>query len=176
MIVRKIDSILRENKFKIVEEKKIKSLDLIYYKNNHINVFLGNQDYSTIGFEEINNLAYHLREVLIDSDINLYNSYLIYCIDNGGIKEEEIILLERNSKYLRKYIIRQIEDMDRLFFLNNASNKVDIDINKIPKINEDMKQIINKMVYDEKISKLDSKKIDLIVNNILENLGDNYEN
>lgn len=176
MIVREVDNILKQNEFERIENKRTKELDLIYYKKKSINVFLGNQNYSTIGFREINNLSYHLREILIEEDINVYNSYLIYCIEKAEIKEEDIILLERSSKYLRKYIIRQVEDIDRIFFLNKISNDIDLGINTFPQINEDIKEIVNKMINDEKISKLSTKEIESIVDNILESLGENNEN
>ena len=176
MIARELDNILKRNEFKIIEDEKIKSLDLIYYKNNKINVFLGNQNYSIVGYEDINRLSYQLREILIKKDINVYNSYLLYCIDQGGIKEEDMILLERSSKYLRKYIIRQCEDIDRIFFLNNTTDSVENKINPYPKVNEDVKNILNHMIDDGKILRLGVKKIELIVKNILENLGDDNEN
>jgi len=62
-----------------------------------------------------------------------------------------------------------------LFFLNKLSNDIDIEINTPPQINEDIKKIVNEMIDDEKISKLSPKKIESIVDNILENLGDNNE-
>lgn len=177
VIFRELDEILKQNKFELIEDKKIKELDLLYYRNENINVFLGNQNFSTIGYNEINNLAYCLRENLIKKDINIYNSYLVYCIEYECIKEEDIILLERSSKYLKKHIIRQIEDIDRIFFLNNKSNHIDpVKIDKLPKINEDIKKIVDEMIDNEKITKLKAQQIELIAENILKNLGDNNEN
>jgi hypothetical protein len=176
VLVRELDNILKEHEFKLIEDARIKELDLIYYNNNKINVFLGNQNYLTVGYEEINNLAYHLRERLIEKDINIYNSYLLYCIDNDGIKDEDIILLERSSKYLRKYVIRQYEDIERIFFLNNISNKIDNEIKIYPQMNEDIKSIVDQMIDDEKILRLNTKKIDLIAKNIIDSLGESNEN
>ena len=176
MLARELDNILKEHEFKLIEDERIKELDLIYYNNNKINVFLGNQNYLNVGYEEINNLTYHLRERLIERDINVYNSYLLYCIENGGIKDEDIILLERSSKCLRKYVIRQYEDIERIFFLNNISKKIDNEIKEYPKMSEDIKSIVDQMVDDEKILRLDTKKIDLIAKNIIDNLRDNNEN
>lgn len=175
VIIRELDMVLNKNRFKLIENENIKKLDLLYYTNQKINVFLGNQNYQSIGYKEINDLAYKLREVLIKKNINIYNSYLIYCIEYKDIKEEDLILLERSSKYLRKYIVRDNKDIERIFFLNNNLEYKNIKYNPFPDINQDIQELVEKMKDDETLAPLNSKQVDEIVENILRNIGDRHE-
>lgn len=175
MLIRKIDEILEKNFFELVECREIKALDLIFYKKDGINVFLGKQNYPKLRYEDIEGLAFKLRKCLIDLNINIYNSYLLYCIKEDGISQEEGILLERSSKYLRKYILRYFEDIERIFFLNQILWSSKYNLRNSPEVPEDIKKIISYMEFEDEMVELNNNKIDIVVEKIIKNLGGNDE-
>lgn len=116
MLAIKLQKILENKNFEIKNMDSIDNLGLAYYINEEKNVFVYyiNKDV----FMDIDEISFKLRETLIREKINIWNSYLIICVESNKFTED-IINIERNSKYIRKYVVKDLYDIQRIYFLDN---------------------------------------------------------
>lgn len=181
MIIDNLYVLLQNNNFEqVIDLEEINILGLLYYKSEERNVFIYSIKENDNLICDINNIAFKLKSVLKNKDINVWNSYMIICINIKEI-DKDIMLIERDSKYLRKYVVIDDLDFERIYFLNKndksdsfkEKNKKESDIN----LSTDIEYIISKMRDDQgNIRKIDTKEIDEIVNHIFKQVGVEYEN
>ncbi|MGR5913924.1 ABC-three component system middle component 1 [Bacillus pacificus] len=57
----------------------------------------------------------NIREILIDLDKNIWNSYYLICLEGEieGLNKDLIYLLERDKVAIRKYVIQNKSDIYR---------------------------------------------------------------
>lgn len=179
MIIDKLNTILFECEFKEINDSKANILNFLHYRNKQINVFIKNITKENIGEKELNEMTYSLREELINERINIFNSYVIFCIE-CNMKEEDLILIERNSKYIRKYVVRDEFDFQRIHFLDKTPNLIDSENKYLCDIENTDKyvlDIIKEMLDCEgEIKPLPNPEIKLIVKKIIEEIGGENEN
>lgn len=175
MIIDKLNYILLKCEFQEINNSKANTLNFLHYKNKQINVFVKNINKENIDQKKLNEMTYYLREELINQRINIFNSYVIFCID-CDTEEEDLILIERNSKYIRKYVVRDEFDFQRIHFLDKESNLIDNKNESLcdsENIDADVLDIIQAMLDSEgEIRKLLNPEINLIVKKIMEEIGE----
>ena len=173
MITTKLQKILEDNNFIIKYTDSIDILGLAYYTNNEKNVFV--YYIKDDIFMNIDEISFKLREVLINEKINIWNTYLILCVESKSF-DEDIISIERNSKYLRKYVVKDLSDIKRIYFLDNTINDSE-DIKSNIVASENILKIINKMRDENNdIKKLSYSEIKDIVDELISEVSELYEN
>ncbi|MEZ2649679.1 ABC-three component system middle component 1 [Bacillus wiedmannii] len=150
--------------------KDIDSLGAILYEYEHIRVLVKHYNIAPEP-KHVGDEAIELRERLLMQDMNVWNAYYLICIDNE-VEFDDVYLIERNTRGLRKYVIREIFDLSRIPFLNTQSQlleKKDKSNNKgekevSPIVEEIEKKIRQKNGIEER---LDTKTIEEIVFQII---------
>lgn len=134
-------------------ESVLSHLGVTILKKEHLNVIIQNLD---IGMElkDIKEEVIRMREKLHQVQINVWNTYYILCADEQIVDNENLFFIERDSTGLRKYVVKEEEDINRIPFLDNQPvNRID-----------------NPIKIKDSISKND-KTIDFLFNFIEENNG-----
>ncbi|WP_338658338.1 ABC-three component system middle component 1 [Paraclostridium sordellii] len=173
MLATKLQKVLKDNSFTIKHMDSIENLGLVYYTNNekYVFVYYIKEDV----FMDIDEISFKLREILIKEKVNIWNTYLIICVESKTFIED-IINIERNSKYLRKYVVKELLDIQRIYFLDNTiSNSEYIENNVVASMN--IRNIINKM-KDEygDIKKLSDLEIKSIADELIAEVDESYDN
>ncbi|MDA1771309.1 hypothetical protein PDJ95_07855 [Bacillus cereus] len=144
---------LMEKGFIKERESVLSHLGVTILKKEHLNVIIQNLD---IGMElkDIKEEVIRMREKLHQVQINVWNTYYILCADEQIVDNENLFFIERDSTGLRKYVVKEEEDINRIPFLDNQPvNRID-----------------NPIKIKDSISKND-KTIDFLFNFIEENNG-----
>jgi len=134
-------------------ESVLSHLGVTILKKEHLNVIIQNLD---IGMElkDIKEEVIRMREKLHQVQINVWNTYYILCADEQIVDNENLFFIERDSTGLRKYVVKEEEDINRIPFLDNQPvNRID-----------------NPIKIKDSMSKND-KTIDFLFNFIEENNG-----
>lgn len=113
-----------ENKGFIQDKETIQDIGVTLFRNDTLNVILQNLE---VGMDigDIKEETIYIREKLHETELNVWNTYYILCADKGNIKSEKMLFIERDSSGLRKYVIKNDSDLNRILFLDN------IPVNKI---------------------------------------------
>ncbi|PYE89493.1 ABC-three component system middle component 1 [Bacillus sp. 196mf] len=144
---------LMEKGFIKERESVLSHLGVTILKKEHLNVIIQNLD---IGMElkDIKEEVIRMREKLHQVQINVWNTYYILCADEQIVDNENLFFIERDSTGLRKYVVKEEEDINRIPFLDNQPvNRID-----------------NPIKIKDSMSKND-KTIDFLFNFIEENNG-----
>lgn len=96
-------------------------LGIVAFKSGHINVFLKSYDMD-VGAEDVISDTMEVRKQLVNSDgINIWNSYMLICTEGSSESYIDLVLkVERDTTALRKYVIWQESDINRIPFLDNT--------------------------------------------------------
>ncbi|WP_144499216.1 ABC-three component system middle component 1 [Bacillus sp. FDAARGOS_235] len=169
-IFNQLNNTLESYGFKRNLVKSIDSLGVILYEHEHINVLVKHYNIAPEP-KHIGDEAIELRERLLMQDMNAWNAYYLICIDNE-VEFDDVYIIERNTRGLRKYVIREIFDLDRIPFLNTHSQlREKSDKNKngdekeIPPIVEEIERQIKQNNGIEE--RLDNKTIEEIASQII---------
>ncbi|MFT4407461.1 ABC-three component system middle component 1 [Bacillus cereus] len=175
-IFTELNNFLEKHGFKRNKVEAIDKLGIVLYEHEYINVLVKN--YNIVpDSKHIGDEAIELRERLLMQDMNVWNAYYLICIDNE-VKFDDVYIIERNTRGLRKYVIREIFDLSRIPFLDNKSKIMGIDVQKrnyekmeIPPIVEKIEeQIKNNNGVEER---LNNKRIEEIVFKIISRVNNN---
>ena len=122
-----------------------------------------------------------LRKYIINKNLNIWNTYIIFCVEEEEIDKCFSIDFERDSRYFRKYVIKSADEIDRISFLN-----INLSISEENKISLNQKFVFEKKYsldifnhfddYCLKDKKLNNNEIIEITKNIFEIVGVDYEN
>lgn len=104
--------------FTEVEHGIFDELGVVCYKNKYIHVILQNRDHG-MTIETIENECRVIRNLLLESGANVWNTYYILCANSESVDDDQAFFIERNSALLRKYVIRQESDLNRIPFLDD---------------------------------------------------------
>jgi len=122
--------------FSKIEEARFNPLGVVCYKNTHIHVVLQNWD-KGMSIESIGEECRDIRSLLMDMGANVWNAYYLLCSNLDDIDDDLAFFIERNSASLRKYVIRQDGDLNRIPFLDDIKvNKIDNPLSFTESINE----------------------------------------
>lgn len=95
----------------------IYSVGCTFYSNLKFNILL--KYYPKPSVEIIKEESKKLREELFYGNYNVWNSYFLICVDESASKDFTY-LIEKDKKGLRKYVIKNQKDFDRIPFLDNV--------------------------------------------------------
>ena len=112
-----VNNRLKEKGFKRMELKEIEELGAQTYKSTIIHVVVTKIQVD----EQVRNLKSYsnkVRNILLNRAININNTYLLFCYENH-IDYETFFMIERDTQGLRKYVIRDYMDLNRIPFLDN---------------------------------------------------------
>lgn len=133
-------------------------------------------------FEELkNNNAYYsteIRTLMLDNKLNINNTYLIICTDIN-VDYETFFIIERDTKALRKYVIRNENDLNRIPFLDNSVKNTDNNIELVYESEENiyLQELLNYIrEKTHQQNKLSTKQIEDSVKLIMNKVGDEIEN
>lgn len=114
---------------------------------------------------------------MLDYKLNINNTYLILCT-NIKIDYETFFMIERDTKALRKYVIRNEKDLNRIPFLDNTegSKGESIQMNYEVEENDYLKEILNYIKENSgQHNKLNTQQIDYSVEMIMKLVGEEIE-
>jgi hypothetical protein len=108
---------LEELGFKRNDEqiKELIAIGCTLYSNNKINILV--KYFNRPKEKEIREESIKLREVLFYLNYNIWNSYYLVCVENS-VSKDFTYLLEKETRGLRKYVIKSISDFDRIPFFD----------------------------------------------------------
>lgn len=163
---------LTEKAFKTLENEDMEKLGFSLYENEKIRVLL-KQVHTDLEIENIQLYSNQIRNILLEHSKNIYNTYLIICIDEE-IEYEKFFMIERNNIALRKYVIRDEKDLIRIPFLDNITDETENNPKNLNDIEFDieLKSVFSILEqYDSKNIKLKDYQIEEIVNNLMQGMG-----
>lgn len=161
-----------ENKsFSLVSEENsiISELGLSFYQHSIFKVLVYKTDH--IDLEKVKTVAFKVRNFFLSKDYNVWNTYFLICT-NEELEKEMVYVIERDTAALRKYVIQNENDLNRIPFLdevtpNNESHIFD------EEQNIHLKNSYVQLVYsylkstDVRDTPLGSEEITQVVQNIL---------
>ncbi|MEQ6047981.1 hypothetical protein U2I53_03015 [Lysinibacillus capsici] len=107
------------------EIEEINSIGCVLYTNSKFNILV---KYFTNPKEEIiREESIRLREQLFYSNFNVWNSYYIVCV-NDSVSKDFTYLLEKDTKGLRKYVVKSKKDFDRIPIFDKTKSTNDFSI------------------------------------------------
>ncbi|EDZ57073.1 conserved hypothetical protein [Bacillus cereus H3081.97] len=168
---------LIQKNFKTLENEEVEREGFSLYINGTISVFL-KQIHTELELENIKFYSNQIRLILLEQGKNIYNSYLIICADKE-MDYEKFYMIERNNIVLRKYVVRDENDLNRIPFLDNT---IDEGINKPDTLQEtecteEVKRVLSLVKqHDGENIKLKDNQIEEIVNYLMQGMDINYEN
>lgn len=114
------DTIERLQEFEFIKQSSevLNTLNVFLYSKGYINVII--RQYTTdVNSELIISDALRVREILLKNEVNLWNTYFLI-ITNYKIDEEITYMIERDSRVFRKFLIRNLQDLNRIPFLDKT--------------------------------------------------------
>lgn len=182
MILNELYCRLELKGFKEVKIKEIKEMGFNYFrdKKNKIGVLVKN----VILKEEIATAldkSSVLRGILLNINANIWNIYLLICFQKQQLIDvEEAYLIEREEKGFRKYVVLNLNDIDRIPFLDNSPSESMADILSI-KEDKNFEDTFGRLFIDfldnnDAYNKqIESKKLQIIIDNVAHILEEKYE-
>lgn len=112
---------LEELGFKMNKEEieEIDSIGCVLYSNSKFNILV--KYFANPKEEFIREESIRLRERLFYLNYNVWNSYYLVCV-NDSVSKEFTYLLEKETKGLRKYVVKSIKDFDRIPLFDKSQN------------------------------------------------------
>ncbi|MGU3397251.1 ABC-three component system middle component 1 [Priestia sp. D51] len=118
---------LIEKGFESIDLLEIENLGAVTYKSS-INYVVMKKIHNHQELKNIKSYAAEIRNILLSQKINIWNAYLFFCVSEN-INYETFFMVERDTKSLRKYVIRNDLDLDRIPFIDNHIGYKKIDPN-----------------------------------------------
>lgn len=167
---------LIQKNFKALENEEVEKLGFSLYGNETIRVFL-KRLHMELELENINIYSNQIRILLLEQSENIFNSYLILCTDEE-INYEKFFMIERNNIALRKYVVRDENDLNRIPFLDNTVDKNGGNSENLreTEYNEEVKVLFSLLKqYDSENIKLKDYQVGEIVNTLMQGMEIDYE-
>jgi hypothetical protein len=161
--------------FEPLNLSEIESLGSVIYKSP-INYVVMKKIHTIKELIDVRAYASNIRNILIEiGDINIYNVYLLFCID-FNIEYETFFMIERDTKALRKYVIRKETDLNRIPFLDNLTDDLNAEIAITENIEDDiyLKTILECVANVN--GKLSAQDLETSVNKVMDLVEKHYEN
>lgn len=167
---------LIQKNFKALENEYLEKIGFSLYENETIKVFL-KRLHMELEPDNIKIYSNQIRVFLLEENKNIYNSYLILCIDEE-IDYEDFFMIERNSIALRKYVVRDENDLNRIPFLDNIINTNESNPDNLNESEyvEEVKGVYRCLKqYDSKNVKLKDSEVEEIVITLMKGMEVDYE-
>ncbi|WP_312420993.1 ABC-three component system middle component 1 [Anaerospora hongkongensis] len=159
---------LIENGFIRANIDLLNEKDVLFFQKGHVNILLK----KIYNIEALNNIldeALVIRKVLLDHSCNVWNTYLVICID-CEFDNDDIYLTERDTRAIRKYVIKCEQDLNRIPYLDHIKDEKTPNPIKIINDKDSDNQIIKELVgffIENQGEKLDLAKTSLITRKVL---------
>lgn len=159
---------LLKNGFEVHDIDEIEKMGASLYKSTVNNVILKKLHH----VEEVNlvkSFSMNLRSILMDRNENVWNTYLLFCMDNE-IDFEINYKIERDTNVLRKYAICNELDLNRIPFLDEFREikKPVKEAVEIAEGNNYLQEIVNYLKEnDGQQNKLSINQVDELIDRII---------
>jgi len=158
---------LEELGFKMNKEEieEIHSIGCVLYSNSKFNILV--KYFYNPKEECIREESIRLRERLFYLNYNVWNSYYLVCV-NDSVSKDFTYLLEKETRGLRKYVVKSIKDFDRipLFDKSGGSRNFQFEFTST----EEDKDISNILELVKKNNGLETKFTNQVVNDIIQEI------
>ncbi len=109
------------------DSEEFNKLGLTFYQNKSKNIFVKSYELKPT-LEDIQIESFNIRETITSQNMNVWESYFIISFDTRStvstIENDFNYLLERDNSSIRKYVIQEEEDLNRIPFLDLTKNEV----------------------------------------------------
>lgn len=109
---------LEEKGFKQYKESVLEHLGVAVFHKEHLSIIIQNLELG-MGIKDIKQESIRIRERLHQIKMNVWNTYYILCAGNENVYREDLFFIERDSTGLRKYVVIEEADLNRIPFLDN---------------------------------------------------------
>lgn len=128
---------------------------------------------------DIRSYSSKIRNILLDDGVNICNTYLFFCIGEHT-DYETFFMIERDTTALRKYVIRNEMDLNRIPFLDILIEEIEVfgeeDIKKRNENNYYLPKIFDFITaHDGHQNKLSPVEIETSIKMIIELVEKRYE-
>jgi hypothetical protein len=169
---------LIERSFRAINILEIQSLGAVVYQSD-INIVVVKKIHSDLDIKNIRTLSINIRSILLDRNMNVCNSYLILCV-NETIDYETFFTIERDTRAIRKYVVRSSVDLNRIPFLDSLIEGLTTESEENRTSNKTENIYVNELVnlissYNGNEKKLSTEEINNSANLILDLVEKNYE-
>lgn len=96
----------------------ISELGLSLYQHSIYKVIVFKTEH--IDLERVKTVAFRVRNFFLSQDYNVWNTYLLIC-SNEELEKGMVYEIERDTAALRKYVIRNESDLNRIPFLDEVT-------------------------------------------------------
>lgn len=109
---------LSKSGFEVIDLPEVFQFGVKSFRNRFLTVILQQWE-QTMTAKDIIQETRNIREILLRSNYNAWNTYYLLCSDDDkDIDEDTVFFIERDAAALRKYIIRCESDLSRIPFLD----------------------------------------------------------
>lgn len=162
---------IKEKGFEEKKYEKLSEIDVCCFEKGDITLILQYWD-EYVGVEDIKEECLKIRKVLHTLHVNAWNTYYILCKGKREIQDQDLFFIERDPVGIRKYVIREEKDLNRISFLDNTSIcKVDNPIRleeSIEEFDQEIQSMFNFIIKNKgDKKKLEKTEIDEMLNNLL---------
>lgn len=167
---------LIEMDFEVIELEGIDGIGGVVYKSPYNYVVL-KKAYTSEELKNITNYSSIIRHIMLENKLNINNTYLIICT-NINIDYETFFIVERDTTALRKYVIRNGKDLNRVPFLDNSEHSKSNDFEVVYEIQQNnYLQIILNYIKENsgQHNKLNKQQIDYSIEMIMDLVGEEVE-
>lgn len=171
-----INNRLIEKGFESINSPEIEDLGAITYKSN-INQVVLKKIHILSEVQDIRAFSIKIRNIMINENVNINNTYLLFCT-NEKVDYETFFKIERDTSALRKYVIRNEKDLNRIPFLDNLIENANVSINVKREQEDDfyLLKIFDLLrTYSGQHNKLSKEQIDTSVKKIIDLVEEKYE-
>lgn len=162
---------MQELGFDILDENRLVDLGCTLYSNNHFYVVV--KYYKHPSKEIIRNESIKIREELFHLNFNVWNAYFLICIDDS-VTKDFMYLTEKDTKGIRKYVIKDLKDFDRIpiLYRGNGEFTFNVELSNSNQFSE-VKDLLELLKIQNGMEvKLSNEKINEIISNVMDRMVD----
>jgi hypothetical protein len=126
---------LIEKGFEPYDSLEIEGLGAVTYRSS-INHVVMKKIHTNEELRDIKSYSTKIRNIMLDERVNICNTYLFFCIGERT-DYETFFMIERDTTALRKYVIRNEMDLNRIPFLDILTEDSKIFVEDIKKNQEE---------------------------------------
>ncbi|SCN02046.1 Protein of unknown function [Bacillus wiedmannii] len=117
---------LMQHKFIHLELDWNAELGVVTFQKEHILVFLKLYDNPNVQSQDIiQDIVKVRRRLDKNSEFNIWNSYMLVCLNTSFDSYIELVMkVEKDTTAIRKYLINEEKDLNRIPFLDNTRSKI----------------------------------------------------
>ncbi|MCU4804542.1 hypothetical protein OCF14_08870 [Bacillus cereus] len=117
---------LMQHKFMQLELDWNAELGVVTFRKEHILVFLKLYDNPAVKSQDIiEDIVKVRRKLEKRPEFNIWNSYMLVCLNTSFDSYIELVMkVEKDTTAIRKYLVNEEKDLDRIPFLDNTRSKI----------------------------------------------------